>query len=422
MFDLKVFTDKQKLEDLKENLKIRNFKDFHLLDEIGVYVKERNEILQNLNSLQEQRNAASKSVASKKSDTNFEEVSKKVAKDVKQISLKIKELELKLREKEDEINLINLTLPNQVDKRVPVGKDEKDNVVCREVGEKTVFDFTPLSHYDLGIKTGWINFEKGAKLAGARFYTYFDEGAKLERALINFMLDMHTKQNHYKEVWVPVLINDESMVTTGQYPKFKDEYFRIDKDKLNLIPTSEVPLVNLYRDEILDEKNLPIYLTSQTSCFRREAGSYGKETRGLLRVHQFQKVELVKITNQETSEEEHKAMVADVENLLKQLELPYRVVLLCGGDMSAASSITYDIEVWMPSLNNYFEISSISNIKEYQARRGKIRYKTKDKKKKFVHTLNGSALAIGRTVAAIMENYQTKEGKVTIPNVLRNYF
>ena len=421
MFDLRIFIDTKELENLKENLKKRNFKDLYLLDKIHLLAKERNDLLKELNLFREERNSISKSVGREKSNKqNKQDFSEQFQK-VKEISKKIKELDIVFKNKEEQIQQINLSFPNKIDSKVPIGENEKQNVLQYEKGEKRKFDFEPLSHYELGIKRGWIDFEKGTKLAGARFYTYLNQGARLERALVNFMLDTNTKENNYQEVWVPVLVNDESMTVTGQYPKFKDEYFRIERDKLNLIPTSEVPLVNLYRDNILPVEQLPICLTAQTSCFRREAGSYGKDTRGLLRVHQFQKVELVKITTQEESEKEHQAMIRDIEIILQKLELPYRLILLCSGDMSAASSITYDFEIWMPSLNDYFEISSVSNMKEYQARRGKIRYKTKKDEKYFAHTLNGSALAIGRTLAAIIENYQTKSGDISIPSVLKNY-
>lgn len=317
---------------------------------------------------------------------------------------------------------INLALPNILDAQVPPGKNEQDNKVLYEVGEVRNFPFLPKPHYELGENLKWIDFEKGVKLGGGRAYTYFGFGAKLERALANFMLETHTKEHGYTEVWVPVMVTDECMITTGQYPKFKDEYYRMERDELNLIPTAEVPLTNLYRDEILTEDRLPISVTAHTSCFRREAGSYGKDTRGLVRVHQFQKVELVKFSRPEDSEQEHKAMLSHAENILKKLGLRYRVMLLCSGDISAASSKTYDLEVWMPGLNRWMEISSVSNFKDFQARRGKIRYKSKDGKNQLVHTLNGSGLAIGRTMAAILETYQKEDGTIEFPESLKQYF
>ncbi|MCL1912189.1 MAG: serine--tRNA ligase, partial [Leptospirales bacterium] len=268
---------------------------------------------------------------------------------------------------------------------------------------------------------GILDFERGVKLAGARFYVYRGLAARLERAIINFMLDLHTKTHGYTETFGPFIVNDSSMTGTGQYPKFKDEYYRMERDGLSLIPTAEVTLTNLYRDEIIDAGELPIYLTMQSSCFRREAGAAGKDTRGLTRVHQFQKVELVKFTEPEKSAEEHEKLTADAEEVLKRLNLHYRVKLLCSGDTSASSSKTYDLEVWMPGLDRYLEISSCSNFLDYQARRAKIRYKKSGGKPEFLHTLNGSGLAAGRTLAAIMENYQTASGGIEIPEALKPY-
>jgi len=341
---------------------------------------------------------------------------------MKQVGNQIKELETQLEVEEQRLHELNLSLPNLLDSKVPFGKSDADNIEIKTVGQKKDFSFVPKPHYEIGENLRIIDFERGVKLAGARAYTYFEKAAKLERALMNFMLDTHSKEHGYTEVWVPMLVNDTCMMTTGQYPKFKDEYYRIDRDELNLIPTAEVPLTNLYRDEILKEEDLPISVMAHTSCFRREAGSYGKDTRGIIRVHQFQKVELVKFTKPEESESEHQKMLSHAENILKKLELHYRVILLCSADTSNSSSITYDLEVWMPGLGRYVEISSVSNFKDFQSRRGKIRYKTKEGKNQLVHTINGSGLAIGRTLAAIIENYQTTKGDFEIPKALEIYF
>ncbi|EQA45841.1 serine--tRNA ligase [Leptospira broomii serovar Hurstbridge str. 5399] len=417
MLDLKFITENT--EALKANLELRGFKDIGILDELARIIHKKKELQKETESLREERNKASKEIGKiKQSGGDIAAASAAV----KEIGDKIKEIETDLEIQENLLSEINLGLPNILDSQVPAGKNEQDNKVLYEVGEVRNFSFLPKPHYELGENLKWIDFEKGVKLGGGRAYTYFGFGAKLERALANFMLETHTKEHGYTEVWVPVMVTDECMVTTGQYPKFKDEYYRMERDELNLIPTAEVPLTNLYRDEILTEDQLPISVTAHTSCFRREAGSYGKDTRGLVRVHQFQKVELVKFSRPEDSEKEHKSMLSHAENILKKLGLRYRVMLLCSGDISAASSKTYDLEVWMPGLNRWMEISSVSNFKDFQARRGKIRYKAKDGKNQLVHTLNGSGLAIGRTMAAILETYQKEDGTIEFPESLKQYF
>jgi len=342
-------------------------------------------------------------------------------KEVQLIGDEIKSIEQRLNDLNERFRELHLSVPNILDKSVPTGKDDKDNVVVREWGKKPQFNFEPKPHYDIGTSMGILDFERGVKLAGARFYVYRGLAATLERAIINFMLDLHTKEHGYTETFGPFIVNDESMTGTGQYPKFKDEYYRIDRDGLSLIPTAEVTLTNLFRDEILEAEKLPIYLTMQSSCFRREAGAAGRDTRGLVRVHQFQKVELVKFVEPETSFDELEKLTANAEEVLKRLNLHYRVVLLCSGDTSASSSKTYDIEVWMPGLNRYMEISSCSNFLDYQARRAMIRYKKKGEKPQYLHTLNGSGLAAGRTLAAIIENYQREDGTFDIPEVLKKY-
>ncbi len=315
-------------------------------------------------------------------------------------------------------------IPNMPDASVPVGHSAEDNVEIRRWGAPPQFDFTPKPHWDLGAELGVLDLERAVKLTGARFAVYWDLGAKLERALANFMLDLHTREHGYTEVLPPYLVNSESMYGTGQLPKFAADSFRVphgEKD-LWLIPTAEVPVTNLYRDETLDAARLPIALTAYTPCFRSEAGSYGKDTRGIIRQHQFQKVEMVKFTRPENSYEEHEKLTRNAETVLQKLGLHYRTVTLCTGDMGAAAAKTYDIEVWLPGQQLFREISSCSNFESYQARRANIRYRPEGKNKlEFVHTLNGSGLAVGRTWVAIVENYQQADGSVLIPEALRPY-
>lgn len=315
-------------------------------------------------------------------------------------------------------------IPNMPDSSVPVGHTADENVEVRRWGAPPEFDFAPKPHWDLGAELGVLDLERAVKLTGARFAVYWDLGAKLERALANFMLDLHTREHGYTEVLPPYLVNSESMYGTGQLPKFAADLFRVphgEKD-LWLIPTAEVPVTNLYRDEVLDAARLPISLTAYTPCFRSEAGSYGKDVRGIIRQHQFQKVELVKFTRPENSYEEHEKLTRDAETVLQKLGLHYRVVNLCTGDIGPSSAKTYDIEVWLPGQQLFREISSCSNFEAYQARRANIRYRPEGKNKtEFVHTLNGSGLAVGRTWVAIVENYQQADGSVVIPEVLRPY-
>ena len=315
-------------------------------------------------------------------------------------------------------------MPNLPHASVPVGHSAEENVEVRRWGTPPKFDFTPKAHWDLGAELGILDLERAVKLTGARFAVYWDLGAKLERALMNFMLDLHTREHGYTEVLPPYLVNSESMYGTGQLPKFAADLFRVphgEKD-LWLIPTAEVPVTNLYRDEVLDQARLPISLTAYTPCFRSEAGSYGKDVRGIIRQHQFQKVELVKFTRPEDSYEEHEKLTRNAEEVLQKLGLHYRTMALCTGDMGASSAKTYDIEVWLPGQQLYREISSCSNFEAYQARRANIRYRPEGKNKtEFVHTLNGSGLAVGRTWVAIVENYQQADGSVVIPEALRPY-
>src|SRR5579872_385649 len=323
-------------------------------------------------------------------------------------------------------------IPNVPHESVPVGKDAADNQEVRRVGEPTRFDFEPKAHWDLGPELGILDFERAVKITGARFALYWDMGAKLERALINFMLDVHTREHGYTEVLPPFLVNSKSLFGTGQLPKFKEDLFRcVDEEGYTpgqlrdndhwMIPTAEVPVTNLYRDETLDEARLPISLTAYTPCFRSEAGSYGKDVRGIIRQHQFQKVELVKFTRPEESDAEHEELTRNAETILEKLGLPYRRVLLCTGDTGFSSAKTFDLEVWLPGQNLYREISSCSNFEAFQARRANIRYKAKGGKPAFVHTLNGSGLAVGRTWLAILENYQQADGTVRVPEALVPY-
>ncbi len=405
-------------DELVDLLKKRGQYNKGIEDKIQSLINNKRSLQADVDTLRSERNISSKEIGILKA--KGEDISKP-SEAVRQIGINIKELEERLKKVEEDLNEWILSLPNFLSETVPFGKTADDNVEVDIFGEKKIFSFQPKTHFDLGEDLKILDFERGVKIAGARFYTYFGLAAKLERALMNFMLDHHALNNGYEEVWVPSLVNDESLTATGQLPKFRDEFYNIEQDHLNLIPTAEVPLTNLYRDEIIPEKDLPISIMAHTSCFRREAGSYGRDTRGLVRVHQFQKVELVKFCEPNDSDKEHEKLRKDAESILQKLGLHYKVMLLCSADISAASTKTYDLEVWMPGLNRYMEISSISNFQDYQARRGKIRYKNKEGKNQFVHTLNGSGLAIGRTLAAILENYQTADGQIEIPEVLKPY-
>jgi seryl-tRNA synthetase len=341
--------------------------------------------------------------------------------EMKGVSERIKEIDEVLKGIEEKTGMFLLNIPNIPHDSVPVGVDETGNVEIRKWGEPREFSFVPLNHWDIAETLGIIDFERGAKIAGARFSLMRGAGARLERALMNFMLHLNTEKG-YEEIFPPILVNRESMTGTGQLPKFEAELFKIVDPEFYLIPTAEVPVTNIHRDEILREDQLPIYYTAYTPCFRREAGSYGKDVRGLIRQHQFNKVELVKFVKPENSYDELEKLTANAEDILQKLGLPYRVIVLCTGDMGFSSAKTYDIEVWLPGQNRYREISSCSNFGDFQARRANIRFKREAKKgTEFVHTLNGSSLAIGRTVVAILENYQQKDGTVEVPEALRHY-
>jgi seryl-tRNA synthetase len=342
--------------------------------------------------------------------------------EMKKVSQELKRLDEVVEEKEKALQDLLLIIPNLPHESVPKGKDSSDNVEVRRWGEIPKFDFELKPHWDLGEELGILDFKSGAKIAGARFTLYWDLGAKLERALINFMLDLHTREHGYREVLPPFMVNRVTMTGTGQLPKFEEELFKVEGTDYFLIPTAEVPVTNIHQDEVLEEEVLPLYYTAYTPCFRKEAGSYGKDTRGLIRQHQFNKVELVKFTKPENSYDELEKLLSDAEEVLKRLKLPYRVVNLCTGDLGFSASKTYDIEVWLPGQNTFKEISSCSNFEDFQARRAKIRYRISGKSKtEYVHTLNGSGLAVGRTLVAILENYQQADGSVIIPEVLRPY-
>jgi seryl-tRNA synthetase len=339
---------------------------------------------------------------------------------VRAIKAQIAALEDRKNSLDDEFQELLKGIPNLPHESVPVGKSSDDNVEVRRVGEPRQFDFEAKAHWDLGAELGILDLERAAKITGARFALYFDLGAKLERALINFMLDVHTREHGYTEVLTPFMVNSQSLFGTGQLPKFKEDLFKLEGTDYWLIPTAEVPVTNIYRDETLDPEKLPIKFCSYSPCFRSEAGSYGRDVRGIIRVHQFQKVELVKFARPESSYEELDKLTDDAEDILRRLELPFRTVTLCTGDLGFSSAKTYDIEVWLPGQNAYKEISSCSNFEAFQARRAGIRFRS-GKKNEYVHTLNGSGLAVGRTWVAIVENYQQKDGSVVVPKALQPY-
>jgi seryl-tRNA synthetase len=380
---------------------------------------ERHVILQKIESLRHQRNVVSDRIAEmKKAGENAETL----VLEMRAVSSKIKELDKQLSENQTAITDILLGIPNIPHASVPIGADETDNPVVRTIGELPKFKFDPQPHWEIGTRLNILDFDRAAKITGARFPLYFGAGARLERALINFMLDTHTVEHGYTEVLPPFIVNRQTMTHTGQLPKFEEDLFKLSGWDYYLIPTAEVPVTNIHQGEILQEEILPIYYTAYTPCFRSEAGSYGKDTRGLIRQHQFNKVELVKFCQPETSYDELENLLSNAETILKKLEIPYQVIELCTGDLGFSAAKTYDIEVWMPAQGLYREISSCSNFEEFQARRANIRFKRKGQKgTQLVHTLNGSGLAVGRTVAAILENFQQADGSVIIPERLRPY-
>ena len=388
------------------------------LEELKALDQKRRDLLVTSEEAKAKRNTASAAIAQAK--RNKEDASQQIAA-MQEFSATIKGIDKELAELDEAVQSIITTLPNIPAKDVPVGADEDENVEVRRWGTPRSFDFDVKAHWDLGEDLGILDWERGAKVTGSRFLFYKGLGARLERALYNFMLDEHAKEG-YTEVIPPYMVNHDSMFGTGQYPKFKEDTFELADSDYVLIPTAEVPLTNYYRGEIIDGQDLPIYFTAMSPSFRSEAGSAGRDTRGLIRLHQFHKVEMVKFAKPEESYDELEKMVANAENILQKLELPYRVITLCTGDMGFSAAKTYDLEVWIPAQNTYREISSCSNTEDFQARRAQIRYRDEaDGKVKLLHTLNGSGLAVGRTVAAILENYQNEDGSVTIPEVLRPY-
>jgi seryl-tRNA synthetase len=381
----------------------------------------RKEIIKKVEELERERNVGSKKVGELMREGKKEEAGA-LQEEMKEISSKIKNLGELRAKAEEEFRDFMLMIPNLPNDLVPVGKNEEDNVEIRKWGEPRDFDFTPKDHIELGRDLDILDLDRAAKITGARFALYKGLGARLERALINFMLDIHTNDHGYKEVLPPFMANTESFIGTGNLPKFEEDLFKIQDSNFYLVPTAEVPVTNIHRDEILKEEDLPIKYVAYTPCFRSEAGSYGKDVKGIIRQHQFNKVELVKFSTPEKSYEEHESLTQNAERILELLGLPYRVVVLCTGDMGFSSAKTYDLELWVPSENTYREISSCSNFEDFQARRASIRYRPKQGgKTKLVHTLNGSGLAVGRTFLGILENYQQSDGSVTIPEVLVPY-
>jgi seryl-tRNA synthetase len=408
---------RQNLPEVYQSLKKRG--DTADLETFRVEEETRRALLSEMDELRHRRNVVSDEIAILKKQGDDAE---SLVTEMREVSKRIKKLEQALSAVETTVNDILIRLPNMPHASVPPGNDETDNVEIRKTGALPAFAFEPLAHWAIGENLKILDLERAAKIAGARFPLYFGDGARMERALINFMLELHTREHGYTEVLPPFIVNRKSMIGTGQLPKFESDLFKLADRDFFLIPTAEVPVTNIYQDEILDEAQLPIYYAAYTPCFRSEAGSHGKDTRGLIRQHQFNKVELVKFVTPESSYDELEKLLNDAETVLKRLELPYRVVALCTGDLGFSSAKTYDIEVWMPAQDKYREISSCSNFEGFQARRAGIRFKRNDKKgTEPVHTLNGSGLAVGRTFAAILENYQQADGTVVIPDALRPY-
>ena len=380
---------------------------------------KRLDILHEVELLRNERNTASKEIGEKKQ--RKEDASALIAR-MGEVSTRIRELDEGLKKTEAELNEMGMIIPNIPHESVAYGTSSEDNPIVRTWGEKKPFDFQPRPHWEIGEKTNTLDFARGAKITGARFTLYRGLGAMLERAIINFMLDLHIAEHGYTEMLPPFLANRESMTGTGQLPKFAEDLFKVEKTDYYLIPTAEVPVTNIHRDEILNEKDLPIYYVAYSPCFRAEAGSYGKDTRGLIRQHQFNKVEMVKFTTPEISYDELEKLTLNAEEVLKRLNIPYRTVSLCTADLGFSSAKTYDVEVWLPGQDTYREISSCSNFEDFQARRASIRFRREGSGKvEFVHTLNGSGLAAGRTTVAVMENYQQADGGVLIPEALRPY-
>ena len=405
-------------EFVKEPLSVRG-KEYPL-EELKELDEKRREIIGVVEDKKAYQNEISKKIPMMKKEGKDTE---EIFKEMKELSNEIKGFDEELKELDEKIREVILEIPNLPNESVPRGNDDSENIEMVKVGTPREFDFEPRAHWDIGTMNDWLDFERANKITGSRFSIFKGFGAKLERALTQFMLDLHTEKQGYTEMSTPFMVNRDSMVGTGQLPKFSEDMYQLERDDFYLVPTAEVPLTNMYRGEILSEDDLPIYITEYTPCFRREAGSAGRDTRGLIRNHQFDKVELVKFVKPETSYDELEKLTMNAREVLDLLKLPYRVVTLCGGDLGFSSAKTYDIEVWMPSYGRYVEISSCSNFESYQARRSNIKYRPKDGgKTEFVHTLNGSGLAVGRTFAALVENYQKEDGTIEIPEVLKPYF
>ncbi|MDX9923294.1 MAG: serine--tRNA ligase [Ignavibacteriaceae bacterium] len=417
MLDIKFIRENSEL--VKAGLASKN--EFNKVDELLDIDKKRRELITKTEELKSRKNKVSADIAKiKREGGNAEELmseSRKIAEDTKSLDDELKELQ-------NNLDTILAWLPNLPHQSVPIGKSAEDNVESRRWlpdGFKFENDFKPLDHVELGKKLKILDFERGAKISGSGFPVYVGKGAALERALINFMLNYHIENHGYTEIMPPFLVNRESMKGTGQLPKMAEDMYTCEKDDLFPIPTAEVPITNLHRDEVLSEKELPIYYVGYSACFRREAGSYGKDSKGFLRVHQFNKVEMVKFVKPETSYDELEKLVVNAEAILKELKVPYRILLLCTGDLSFSAAKCYDIETWSPAENKWLEASSCSNFESFQARRANIKFRNDDKKLEFVHTLNGSGLATSRLMVSILENYQTPEGKIIVPKALQRY-
>ena len=415
MLDIKRI--REDFEGVKKAVEFRGKGDFGL-DNVKKYDEERRALLAEVEAMKNRQNTVSREIPKMKKEGQD---TSEIMAEMRELSKAIKEMDGRLSEIEENLKIALLGVPNTPYKEVQYGEDDSANVELRRFHEPTAFDFEPKAHWDIGEDLDILDFERAAKISGARFTVYKGLGARLERAVIQFMLDLHTIDQDYTEILPPFMVNRAAMTGTGQLPKFEEDMFYIPQKDFFLIPTAEVPVTNLRAGEIMDEEELPVYYTAYTPCFRAEAGSAGRDTRGLIRQHQFNKVELVKFVKPETSYEELERLTADAEEVLKLLDIPYRVVRLSSGDLGFSSAMTYDIEVWMPSYGRYVEISSCSNFEDFQARRANIRFRRGKGKPEFVHTLNGSGLAVGRTVAAILENYQQADGSVVIPEALRKY-
>ena len=388
------------------------------IDKVLELDEKRRAILVDVEAKKAEQNKVSKEIPQlKKAGQDTSEIMARM----KDLSQEVKSLDAEVKEIESQIEEQLLFIPNTPNKEVPVGKDDTENVEIRKFGTPREFDFEPKAHWDLGTDLGILDFERATKITGARFSIFSGLGARLERSIINFMLNLHTTEHGYNELWVPSMVNRQAMVGTGQLPKFEEDMFHLPVKDFFLVPTAEVPVTNYRKDEIISADELPLYYTAYTPCFRQEAGSAGRDTRGLIRNHQFDKVELVKLVKPETSYDELEKLTHNAEMVLQKLNIPYRVVILSTGDLGFSSAKTYDIEVWMPSYGRYVEISSCSNFEDFQARRANLKFRDEDGRVKFLHTLNGSGLAVGRTFAAILENYQNADGTVTVPEALREY-